>query len=140
MAASRFTVLPMEHTHVLGELHTYRHELMVELQRVEAALSALATSEDEAGPRLAETGTGTYDLLRKFFRHQPRFDAPSALDYLIAEGWKADARSDALNTVRSALAHLAAWGEIERVRRGVYRAAPPLSRKPLPSANAMAAV
>jgi hypothetical protein len=50
----------------------------------------------------------------------------------MAHGWEAGARGDALNTVRSALAHLAAWGEIERIRRGVYRIQAPQSRKPIP--------
>jgi hypothetical protein len=46
----------------------------------------------------------------------------------IACGWEPEARGNALNTVRSALTHLAAAGEIERVRRGVYQAAATLKR------------
>ena len=131
----------MERSHVLVNLRTYKAELVVELRRVDAALMALATAEDDRANAIdctvpAAAGSSTYDLLRAFILQQPRFDAQGALEYLVAHGWEAGARGDALNTVRSALAHLAAWGEIVRVRRGVYRIAVTESRKPIPSLSA----
>jgi hypothetical protein len=128
--------MTMERVHLLDDLQTYKTELQAELRRVNAALNALTTVDQEVGAAADSVptlnGIGTYDLLRAFVLEQPRFDANSAYKYLVRNGWKADDRGDALNAVRSALAHLTAWGEIERVRRGVYRIRPPQARKTLP--------
>jgi hypothetical protein len=128
--------MTMERAHLLDDLRTYKTELQTELQRVDAALNALTPVDQEVRaaphPGPAVNGTGTYDLLRAFVLEQPRFDAQSAYKYLVRNGWEADARGDALNAVRSALAHLTAWGEIERVRRGVYRIRAPQTRKTIP--------
>jgi hypothetical protein len=127
----------MARTDVLVDLRAYRAELAAELQRVEAALTVLAAGDETPGDGMPATaGTGTYDLLRAFVVRQPQFDAPGALRYLTEHGWQADQREHALNAVRSAIAHMAAWGEIERVRRGVYRVRAPQTRMALPPANA----
>ena len=62
----------------------------------------------------------------------PHVRARTALEYMTARGWQPEARSDPLNTVRTALCHLASWGEVERIKRGVYRLAIH-ERKPIPS-------
>lgn len=87
------------------------NEMETELRRVNAALRAM-----EEGPGR------TFDLLRKCVAREGEVDATTALAYLRAHGWQADARGNPLNAVRTALAHLAGCGEIERVSRGVYRA------------------
>jgi hypothetical protein len=91
---------------VAGELERLR----AEFQRVNAALREL---DGDSG--------GTLDLLRACAATYPQIDAPAALRYMTAHGWEPEARGNALNAVRSGLAHLAANGEIERVSRGVYR-------------------
>jgi len=111
--------------------------LAAELRRVEAALAALAADGAAASSDTPGTaGTGTYDLLRQFITQQPQFDAHGALRYLTDHGWQADKRGNAPNAVRTALAHLTAWGEIERIRRGVYRVRAPQSRMDVPTADA----
>lgn len=123
----------MARADVLVDLRTYRAELAAELRRVEAALAALDAGDGTAAADAP--ATGTYDLLRQFITQQQQFDARGALRYLMDHGWRADRRENAPNAVRAALAHLAAWGEIERVRRGVYRIRAPRSRMDLPSAH-----
>jgi hypothetical protein len=114
--------LDMARTDIVVDLRTYKAQLTAELKRVEAALTVLMADGETPGQGMPPTaGTGTYDLLRAFIVQQPQFDAHGALRYLTDHGWKADQREHALNAIRSALAHLTAWGEIERVRRGVYR-------------------
>ena len=127
----------MARTDIVVDLRTYKAQLAAELKRVEAALAALSADGETAGQDMPATaGTGTYDLLRTFIIEQVQFDAHGALRYLTDHGWQADQRGHALNAVRSALAHLTAWGEIERVRRGVYRIRAPQSRMEIPSAVA----
>jgi hypothetical protein len=63
----------------------------------------------------------TFDLLRACIASYGDVDAHVALVYLMSHGWESESRGNPLNAVRSALAHLAASGEIERVSRGVYR-------------------
>jgi hypothetical protein len=120
----------MARADVLVDLRAYKADLAAELRRVEAALVALG-ADGETGER----ATGTYDLLRQFITNQRQFNAHDALCYLTDHGWQADKRENALNAVRTALAHLAAWGEIERVRRGLYRISAPQSRMDIPSAQ-----
>jgi hypothetical protein len=99
--------------HVAGELERLR----AEFQRVNAALREL---DGDSG--------GTLDLLRACAATYPQINAPTALGYMTAHGWESEARGNALNAVRSGLAHLAASGEIERIGRGVYRATGELQR------------
>jgi hypothetical protein len=108
----------MESPVISGDLWAYRaqlagrlQEIEAELQRVNALLRAYGAGENR-----------TLDLLRACIAASPAVDARAALDYLVAHGWQAEARDNALNAVRSALAHLASRGDAERVRRGVYRA------------------
>lgn len=93
--------------HVAGELERLR----AEFQRVNAALREL---DSDSG--------GTLDLLRACVATYPQVDAPAALRYMTAHGWEPEARGNALNAVRSGLAHLTTSGEIERISRGIYRA------------------
>lgn len=123
----------MARADVLVDLRTYKAQLAAELKRVEAALAALNADDGTVSADMADAGT--YGLLREFITQRPQFDADSALRWLIDHGWRADKRENALNAVRTALAHLAAWGEIERVRRGVYRISAPKSRMDLPAAQ-----
>lgn len=88
-------------------------ETEAELRRVNAALRALGALGEDKG--------GTFEMLRAYIAGERAVDARSALAYLIAHGWQSEARDNPLNAVRSALAHLAERGEIERVRRGNYR-------------------
>ncbi len=104
---------------VEDDLWAYRAELAVrlqdiqaELQRVNAALRAFTGSRGR-----------TLDLLRACVANDGEVDAPMALVYLMSHGWEPESRWNPLNAVRSALAHLAASGQIERVSRGVYRSA-----------------
>jgi hypothetical protein len=60
----------------------------------------------------------------------PEVDAAAALRYMTAHGREPEARGNALNAVRSGLAHLAANGVIERISRGVYGRAGNLGRTP----------
>lgn len=125
--------LDMARTDIAVDLRTYKAQLAAELKRVEAALAALAVDGETPGQDMPSTvGTGTYDLLRAFIVQQPQFDAHGALRYLTDHGWQEDQRGHALNAIRSALAHLTAWGEIERVRRGVYRVRAPQTRMDVP--------
>jgi hypothetical protein len=103
---------------VADDLWTYRAELAArlrateaELQRVNAALRALGPAE-----------VRTFDLLRDCMAEEREVDARGAFEYLAARGWEPAARDNPLNAVRTALAHLAGRGEIERVSRGIYRA------------------
>ena len=123
----------MERTDVLVDLQAYKADLAAELRRVDAALTALGVNGESVPDTPATIGTGTYDLLRAFTLRQPQFDAQSALCYLVDNGWQADKRGDALNTVRTALAHMASWGEVKRVRRGVYCVSAPQTRMNVPS-------
>jgi len=109
----------MEAALIAGDLWAYRAKLTeqlqetdAELQRVNAALRALGGAENR-----------TLLLLRACVASEPQVDARKAFDYLTACGWQAEARGNPLNAVRTALAHLAGCGEIERVSRGIYRAA-----------------
>jgi hypothetical protein len=86
-------------------------ETEAELRRVNAALRALG-----------EAPAGTLVLLRACVASERETDAEAALAYLTAHGWQPDARGNPLNAVRSALAHLAERGEIQRVSRGTYLA------------------
>jgi len=86
-------------------------ETQAELQRVNAALRAYTGSRGR-----------TFDLLRACIASEGEADARTALVYLMSHGWEPESRGNPLNAVRSALAHLAASGDIERVSRGVYRA------------------
>ncbi len=124
----------MARADVLVDLKTYKAELAAELRRVEAAPAALDV-ETDAGAA-GSVATGTYELLRQFITQRPVFDAHSALLWLMDNGWQADKRGNATNAVRTALAHLTAWGEIERVRRGIYRARAPQSRMDVPPLDA----
>jgi hypothetical protein len=102
-------------THVAGELERLLAEarqLRAELQRVTAALSELDNHRSR----------GTLDLLRACAVMSPQVDANTALHFITSRGWEPEARNNPLNAVRSALAHLATSGEIERVSRGIYRA------------------
>jgi hypothetical protein len=60
--------------------------------------------------------------LREFISRNVHIEPLAALEYLLARGWRTGAR-DPLNATRTALAHLATMGELERVKRGVYRPA-----------------
>jgi hypothetical protein len=88
------------------------HETEAELRSVNAALAAFESGQDR-----------TLDLLRACVAEVGEVNAREAFTYLLAHGWQADSRDNPLNTVRSALAHLARWGEVERISRGVYRRA-----------------
>jgi hypothetical protein len=89
-------------------------ETQAELQRVNAALRAFTGSRGR-----------TFDLLRACIASYGEVDAHAALVHLMSHGWEPESRGNPLNAVRSALAHLATNGEIERVSRGVYRSAGP---------------
>jgi hypothetical protein len=124
----------MERSDVVGKIRIYRAELTAEMNRIDAELrrldAALAAFDVEhenvssAPFRSAATDSaaGTFDLLREYVRANSTIDAITALEYLVERGWRTDARHP-LNATRTALAHLATWGEIERVRRGLYRPA-----------------
>lgn len=109
----------MAQTVIAEDLVAYRAVLAVRLQETEAELRRV-----NAALRAISGGQNrTLDLLRACFAEVGEVDAREALTYLVAHGWQAEARGNPLNAVRTALAHLAAWGEIARVSRGVYRAA-----------------
>jgi hypothetical protein len=93
-----------------AELAARLQETQAELQRVNAVLRAFTGSRGR-----------TFDLLRACIASYGEVDAQAALVYLMSHGWESEFRGNPLNAVRSALAHLAASGEIERVSRGVYR-------------------
>ena len=129
----RITVGSMERSDVVDKIRTYRAELTAEqnridaeLRRLDAALAAFAIGHENLNATTtSQTGSdsdtaGTFDLLREYIRSNSFIHATAALEYLIGHGWRTDARHP-LNATRTALAHLATWGEIERVRRGVYR-------------------
>lgn len=106
-------------------MRAYRAELTAELHRLDCALAALGIPTEDRLPsagddRPGDVEAGTFDLLREFIRERPQVDAPAALEYLLMRGWNTAARNR-LNAVRTALAHLASWGELERVERGIYR-------------------
>lgn len=103
---------------VKDDLWTYRETLAAqlrdteaELHRVNAALRALGSDDSR-----------TFALLRDCLAAEGEVDARGAYEYLTARGWAGDVRRNPLNAVRTALAHLAGRGEIERVSRGIYRA------------------
>ena len=109
----------MAPTAITDDLLAYRavlaarlQETEAELRSVNAALAAFSTGQDR-----------TLDLLRACVAEVDEVNAHEAITYLLAHGWQAEARGNPLNAVRTALAHLAKWGEVERVSRGVYRAA-----------------
>jgi hypothetical protein len=109
----------MPPTVIAEDLRAHRAVLAARLQETEAELRRVNAA------LLAVDGdpNSTLDLLRACVVEVGEVDAREALTYLVAHGWQADARGNPLNTVRTALAHLATWGEIERVSRGVYRVA-----------------
>ena len=127
----------MERSDLVDKMRIYRAELTAELNRIDAelrrldaALAAFAAEHatvNSTTTSQAETdagAAGTFDLLREYIRVNSCIEATAALEYLVERGWRTDARHP-LNATRTALAHLATWGEIERVKRGVYR---PVSR------------
>jgi hypothetical protein len=101
-----------------GVLAAQLQETETKLRLVNAALLALGGSQSR-----------TLDLVRACVAEVGEVDAREALTYLVAHGWQPEARGNPLNAVRTALAHLAKWGEIERVSRGVYRLAEAPSRE-----------
>ncbi len=113
---------------VMQDLETYEGELAHELGRVQAALAALrGVGGSSASPTREADGPdsqGTFDLLRQIFKENPdkEYDANGAIAELDKRGWDTDAQ-DRVNAVRSALARLTTWEEIERTRRGYYRLA-----------------
>jgi len=124
VGAARLNFVTMGATVTTEDLRVYRarlaaqlHETEAELRRVNAALRALEGSPGR-----------TLDLLRECIARKREVDAHTALAYLRAHGWQADARGNPLNAVRTALAYLAGCGEIERVSRGLYRVTPELQR------------
>ena len=107
----------MEPSLIAGDLWAYRAELAAQLQELDAKLQQV-----NAALRALNAGQNrTFDLLRACVADEREVDARTAFDYLTARGWQAEARSNPLNAVRSALAHLARCGDIQRVSRGVYR-------------------
>jgi hypothetical protein len=108
----------MQRSEVTASLRSYRAQVAGELERLRAEFqrvnAALRELDGDSG--------GTLDLLRACAATYPQIDAPAALRYMTAHGWEPEARGNALNAVRSGLAHLAASGEIERISRGIYRA------------------
>src|SRR6266705_6347231 len=104
----------MEPSAITGDLWAYRAELAArlveteaELQRVSAALRALGSGENR-----------TFELLRACVAAEHEVNVRMAFDYLTERGWQPEARGNALNALRTALAHLATRGEVERISRG----------------------
>ena len=102
----------------LQETEVKLQETEAELRRVNAALLAFGDNQSR-----------TLKLLRACVAEVGQVDAREAYIYLVAHGWPPEARSNPLNAVRTALAHLARWGEVKRVSRGVYRLADTAQRE-----------
>src|SRR5580698_4274102 len=114
----------MERSDVIGKIRIYRAELTAELNRIdaelrrlEAVLAAFSSEHETVGSAPAfrsaasDSAAGTFDLLREYVKANSTIDAAAALEYLVERGWRTDARHP-LNATRTALAHLATWGEI----------------------------
>jgi hypothetical protein len=114
----------MERSEATASLRSYRAHVAGELERLRAEFQRVNAALRE----LDGDSAGTLDLLRACAAAHPQIEAPAALRYMTAHGWESEARGNALNAVRSGLAHLAASGEIERIGRGVYRATGGLQR------------
>ena len=115
----------MQRSDATATLRAYRAQVALELERLHAEAQRLSAELQRVTAALRELdgdSSGTLELLRACAAASQEINAQLALRFITARGWEAEARSNALNAVRSALAHLAASGEIERISRGVYRA------------------
>jgi hypothetical protein len=137
---ARYIQQMVDRQDVVGNLRDYRKHLLAELKRVETALRAFnALDEGVGGAATVRVRTaprpgasGTFDLLRAVFQDDPTgvIDADEAVARITQRGWQSEA-GNPLNAVRTALARMVTWDELEREGRGKYR----LARPPQPESD-----
>ena len=102
------------------QLAARQQRLEGERRRIRDTLRALA---GERPARHRVKPGATYTLLREFksqHRSPEGFDAPEALPWMRAHGWRTTA-TNALGAISAALSVMANDGELEKLRRGRFR-------------------